>query len=343
MSLFSNLKLIHPLIVIMASVALTIACQKAESPEPEALASSETQPEPVNQYPPSEVEMSLTKVSEHVFYAQGAAGIATENEGFISNAGVILTDAGIVLVDALGSPSLAVLLRSKIRELSSLPIIKVIATHYHADHIYGLQVFKDDGAEIIAPAGYLEYLDAPIAEERLEERRFSLAPWVNENTRLVPPDVVIDASTTMKIGNVELDIDFLGSAHSDGDLTVLVKNDSVLISGDLIFEGRVPFTGSGDTANWLATLERFDETGIKALIPGHGPAAKKPAEAIQLTLNYLKNLRSEMQAGVDEMMTFDETYSAADWSEFENLPAFDATHRPNAYGVYLSLEQESLE
>lgn len=339
---YPNLSRLLTLTLVGCALFFVSECQQNSIPEADAEKKASGPVEVNNIYPPSKVDMSLVKVSEHVYYTQGKAGIATDNEGFISNAAVIITDEGIVLVDALGSPSLAELLRTKIREISAQPIVKVIATHYHADHIYGLQVFKDDGAELLAPAGYLEYLDAPIAEERLEERRVSLAPWVNENTRLVRPDVVIDTSTTMKIGDVELGIDFLGSAHSDGDQTVLVKNDAVLISGDLIFEGRIPFTGSGDTANWLATLERFDETGLKALIPGHGPAAEQPAEAIKLTLNYLKKVRTAMQAGVDELLPFDEIYDATDWSEFSHLPAFEATHRPNAYGVYLSIEQESL-
>ncbi len=295
------------------------------------------------EYPPATVEMKLQRVSEHVYYAQGAAGIATENQGFISNAAVIITNQGIVLVDALGSPSLAVLLEQKIREISDQPIIKVITTHYHADHIYGLQVFKDQGAEIIAPAGYDKYLDAPIAQQRLAERRESLAPWVNEQTRLVPPDVVLDHSVSMTIGDVELDIDYLGPAHSDGDLSVFVKNDGVLISGDIIFEGRIPFTGSANTKNWLEILEKFDQSGIKALIPGHGPAAKDPAKAIKMTLNYLKTIREAMQKAVDEMQDFDTAYNATDWSEFEHLPAFKEAHRRNVYGVYLSLEEESLQ
>ncbi len=288
------------------------------------------------------VEMPLQKLSDHVYYVQGVAGIATDNAGFISNAAAIVTDEGVVIVDALGSPALAKKFLQRIREVTDKPIVKAIVTHYHADHIYGLQVFKEEGAEVIAPAGYHEYVEAPIAQQRLEERRISLAPWVDENTHIVMPDTVIDKNTPLQVGDVELDILYLGAAHSDGDLAVLVKNDGVLISGDLIFEGRVPFTGSANTKHWLEVLEHLDNTGLKALLPGHGPAASNPAEAVKLTLDYLRTVRDAMQRGVDEMMTFEEAYDQADWSRFENLPAFDATHRRNAYGVFLSLEEAAL-
>jgi glyoxylase-like metal-dependent hydrolase (beta-lactamase superfamily II) len=268
--------------------------------------------------------------------------MATENKGFISNAAAIVTDDGVIVVDTLGSPSLAQRFLDALREVTDQPVKTVIVTHYHADHIYGLQVFEDLGAEIIAPGGFQDYLDAPTAAERLEERRFSLSPWVNEETRLVRPDRVVVEQTEISLGGVTADIRYLGSAHSDGDLAVLVRPDQVLISGDIIFEGRVPFTGSADTAHWLEVLETLDQAGVKALIPGHGPAAREPAAAVTNTLEYLRYTRERMAEAVNEMVPFAEAYEAADWSRFEHLPAFSATHRRNAYGIYLSLEREML-
>ncbi|CAA6827373.1 MAG: MBL-fold metallo-hydrolase superfamily [uncultured Thiotrichaceae bacterium] len=309
--------------------------KKAEAPQAEQVS-------PLAKYEKSGVEMALQKVSEHVYYVQGKAGIATDNEGFISNAAAIITNEGVVVVDALGSPSLAALFLEKLKMITDKPVIKVIVTHYHADHIYGLQVFKEQGAEIIAPAGYLDYADAEIGKSRLEERRESLDPFVNEDTYIVKADRVLDKNTQMTVGDITLDIHYLGTAHSSGDLSVLVVNDAVLVSGDIIFEGRVPFTGGADTAHWLEVLEKLDNSNLKALIPGHGPAAKEPAEAIKLTLNYLKTVRTAMQEAVENLMSFDEAYDLADWSAFENLPAFGAAHRRNVYGVFLSLEADSM-
>jgi len=291
---------------------------------------------------PATVDMILQQVSEHVYYVQGKAGVATDNQGFISNASAVITDDGIVLVDSLGTPALAELFLQKIKKVSSQPVVKVIVTHYHADHIYGLQVFKKLGAQIIAPAGYLDYLDSPSATNRLEERQVSLYPWVNEATHLLKADKVIDSNESFSLGGIQFDLNFLGTAHSDGDLSVLVKPDQVLISGDLIFEGRVPFTGSADTAHWLALLNNLKHTKLTALIPGHGAAAKNPDKAIQLTQRYLQKIRSVMKNAVDELMSFDEAFSAADWSEFSDLPAYKQAHRKNAYGVFLSMEQELL-
>ena len=293
-------------------------------------------------YPATDVDMELKQVSEHVYYVQGQAGVATDNEGFISNAGFIVTDEGVVVFDALGTPSLANLLLTKIRTVTDKPILKVIMSHYHADHIYGLQVFKEQGAQIIAPKGVMDYLSSAVAEERIEERRFSLEPWVNESTYLVTPDVIIDKSMEFKSGGVTFTLDVLGAAHSDGDLTLYVEPDRVLFSGDIIFEGRVPYLGDANTKKWLDTLIKMEVGKIAALIPGHGPAAKNPNQAISTTRNYLAKVRSVMANAVQNLDDFAETYDKTDWSEFENLPAFAEANRRNAYQVFLSMEEELL-
>ncbi len=293
-------------------------------------------------YAPVSVVMKLLQVSEHVWFVQGEPGVATDNEGFISNAGFVVTGAGVVVFDALGSPSLADALLNKIRMVTSEPIVRVIVSHYHADHIYGLQVFEDLGAEILAPVGVERYLESEQAQERLEERRFTLDPWVNDNTRLVYPDVLLEEGAHFRLGDVEFIVTVVGNAHSDGDLTLFVVPDRVLFSGDIIFEGRVPFLGDANTARWVQVLTRMEREKLVALVPGHGGVAEDPNAAVGLTRRYLAFLREHMGVAVDAFEPFDDAYAAIDWGEFEQLPAFAEANRRNAYQVYLSMEAELL-
>lgn len=294
-------------------------------------------------YPETHVKMDLVRVSEHIYYVQGAAGMATDNEGFISNAGVVITDAGVVVFDSLGTPSLASLLLRKIRAITDKPIVKVIVSHYHADHIYGLQVFKELGAEVIAPEAALDYLASEQAKQRLEERRFSLDPWVNESTHLVTPDKLISGNTSFELGGLRFQLNMVGAAHSEGDMTLFVEPDRVLFSGDIIFEGRVPFLGDANTKTWLQTLHKMENSKLVALVPGHGPKASDPNQAIKATSEYLAFMRNTMGKAAKDFVPFEEAYANTDWSRYKNMPAFAAANRRNAYQVFLSMEEELMD
>lgn len=295
------------------------------------------------EYAPVDVDMKLQRVSEHVYFVQGMAGIATDNAGFVSNAGVVFTGEGIVLFDALGTPSLAHKLLGLIRGISSAPLRYVVLSHYHADHVYGLQVFEEAGARILAPAGAEHYLRSEGAAERLEERRLSLAPWVNDETRLVEPDEYVDVPRTLELGDVRLVLTPVGAAHSDGDLTLYVEPDRVLFSGDIIFEGRIPFMGDANSRHWLEVLEHMESRRLAAMIPGHGALAVDPGRAISDMRRYLSYLREQMGAAVEEMIPFEEIYDQIDWSAWQDMPAFREANRRNALQVYLSMEGEQFE
>lgn len=294
-------------------------------------------------YAASDVKMEPIRVSEHVWYVRGMSGVATDNEGFISNAGFIITSGGVVVYDALGTPSLAEKLVSNIRQITDQPIVMLIIGHYHADHIYGAQVFKELGAQILAPMGAYKYIDSDLGQERLEERRTSLFPWVDDETYIVKPDRILKSSERFNLGGVSFLINVLGPAHSDGDMTLYVENDRVLLSGDIIFEGRIPYLGTADTKFWLETLEKMEMQSLQGLVPGHGAVAKDPAKTVSLTRRYLAFVRKAMGSAVDDLQAFDEAYAETGWSEFSQYPTFKEANRKNAYQVYLSLEAEALD
>ncbi len=158
------------------------------------------------------------------------------NEGYVSNAVVIVSAQAVIVFDALGTPALAAELVRQIRTISKLPITHAITSHYHADHVYGLQVFEQLGAQIIAPIGAPEYFELDIAQNRLEERRISLSPWVDDNTYLVIPDSLVEADLVIESGDVRLHAINIGAAHSRGDMTLLVEPDQVLLIGDIILK-----------------------------------------------------------------------------------------------------------
>jgi glyoxylase-like metal-dependent hydrolase (beta-lactamase superfamily II) len=293
----------------------------------------------------TELGMSTRRVAEGAYMVQGLSALGSStNQNFISNAGFVITDAGVVVIDALGSPPLAHQLLHEIRQLTALPVKYVIVTHYHADHIYGLQVFKEAGATIVAHALAREYLASEAAKQRLEISRKDIAPWVDEHTRLVPPDLWVGedhprADTTLKLGTVEFVLRPVGPSHTPEDLVVHVPALGVLFAGDLVFRGRLPFVGQADSGGWIRALDRMLALQPAVVVPGHGAASTDPRADLALTRDYLQYLRDRMGEAARNMDPFDEAYQRTDWSRYSHLPLFEAANRMNAYNTYLLMEK----
>lgn len=291
--------------------------------------------------PPATRRMSLAAVSRRCGFVQGLSEMGSSANGnFISNAGFIETSASLVVIDTLGSPPLGRQLLEQLRAERGKPVSHVIVTHYHADHIYGLQPFKDAGAQVIAHRKGLDYLGSDTARLRLEQSRTDLWPWVDETTRLVPADRWIDGRTTVEVGDVSLVLEPVGPSHTAEDLAVYVPADRVLFCGDLVFAGRIPWVGQADSRHWIAALESLLAFDVDVLVPGHGAESRQPRHHIELTRDYLVHLRTAMGQAARDLEPFDEAYEQADWSRFRQLPLFDAANRMNAYNTFLLMEQE---
>ena len=291
--------------------------------------------------PADTVQLKPIQAAPHTYFVQGFAQMGSSaNQNFISNAGFVVTPGGVVVMDALGSPILAQKLIAEIRKVTNQKVVAVIVSHYHADHIYGLQEFKKIGAKIYAQGEGRNYLSSETAKQRLIASRIDFAPWVNANTQLISADVWIDKQSKLNIGGVEFLISRVGPAHAPEDLMVYVPSEKVLFTGDLVFRGRIPFVGNADSKGWLIALDEIAKLNPNVVIPGHGGFSVKPKEDIAFTKNYLKYLRDSMAKAAINMDPFEEAYQQTDWSEYEGMPLYRAANRMNAYNVYLSIQAE---
>ena len=288
------------------------------------------------------INLKPQKVSPSVWYVQGESALGSQaNKNFISNAAFIVGKDGVVVIDALGSPALATSLIQAIAKITPLKITHVIVTHYHADHIYGLQAFKKIGAKILAHPAAKEYLNSETATNRLAASRAELFPWIDENTQLVPADTWLEKEANLNLSGVRLTVKPVGPAHTPEDLIVYMPSEKVLFAGDLVFKGRIPFIGStANTAPWLASLSVMLSYGADVIVPGHGPVSDSTKADLELLRDYLAYLRSTMGKAVVELELFDEAYAATDWSRFEKIPLFRFANRMNAYNTYLQIVGE---
>jgi glyoxylase-like metal-dependent hydrolase (beta-lactamase superfamily II) len=288
-----------------------------------------------------ELVLKPIQVAPHTYFVRGFPEMgSSKNQNFISNAGFVITPKGVVVVDALGSPILAKKLIAEIKKITPQKVVAVIVTHYHADHIYGLQEFKSIGAKIYAQGEGRSYITSETAKQRLIASRKDFAPWVNSSTKLIGADVWIDQSYTLTVGGIALKISRVGPAHAPEDLIIYIPSEKVLFAGDLVFRGRIPFVGNADSKGWLQALDEIGSLNPNIVIPGHGAHSTNPAEDIRFTKEYLRYLRESMTKSAVNMDPFDDAYKQTDWSEYEGMPLFRAANRMNAYNVYLSIQAE---
>ncbi len=314
------------LVLLVAGAAGVATAARAQPPAP----------------PPSALVVVPVEVVPGVWMVQGVSALGSAaNRNFISNAAFVVTPAGVVVVDALGSPALARELVAAIARVTPQPIRQVIVTHYHADHIYGLQVFKALGATITAHRDGQTYLHSDTARLRLQASREELAPWIDAQTELVPADRWVEGTSRFSLGGVDFVLQAAGPAHTPEDLVVALPQLGVLIAGDLVFRGRIPFVGGADSGRWIDALQRLMALQAKTIVPGHGPASESAAADLAMTRDYLVHLRQTMGEAARNLEPFEEAYAKADWTRFEHLPLFKAANRINAYNTYLLMEQSA--
>jgi glyoxylase-like metal-dependent hydrolase (beta-lactamase superfamily II) len=129
-----------------------------------------------------------------------------------------------------------------------------------------------------------------------------------------------------------------GPAHTPEDLVLVLPQLRVLIAGDLVFRGRLPFVGQADSGRWIEALDRLLALKVQTIVPGHGPVSNSAESDLKLTRDYLVHLRNTMGEAARNLEPFEEAYAKADWSRFEHLPLFRAANRINAYNTYLLME-----
>ena len=300
-------------------------------------------------YPPLNLPLTIEQVpGKPIYYSIGSPSVPGQaNQGNTSNAGFVVTSEGVVVFDALGTPSLGWALLQAIRKITDKPVRYVVLSHYHADHIYGLQAFRDHtSATIIAQDHAREYRENDEtsderAEQRLDQRRQALAPWVDRDTRVVTPDITFGRKLTLTTGGKRFALLYAGPAHSASDIMMMVEPEGVLFAGDIVQNSRVPFMNSDDvdTTQWLRGLKEVEDLSPTFIIGGHGKPSTAAKEAIAFTRDYIEYVRAAMAKSVDDWIDFDAAYAKTDWSKYRNMPAFDANNRGNAYRIFLDMER----
>ncbi len=218
-----------------------------------------------------------------------------------SNAGFIIGDDGVLVVDSFFEADAARALVAEIRRLTPKPIRYVVNTHYHADHTGGDQVLRDAGAIIIAHSnvrGWVRANNINLFGDRI-------TPELKTRIEALPlPDLLTDKDLTVWLGSRKITVrTVLG--HTGGDLTIFVPDAKALFTGDMLWRKVAPNLIDGSVKEWAATDGDFAamaDAGRVRYVPGHGDVANlKDVEEFRGYLLDVQRLVSEgRQAGLKD-------------------------------------------
>ena len=257
--------------------------------------------------------------------------------GDTGNIGFIVGDKGVAVIDTGGSPKIGRLLRAAIRKVTDLPILYVINTHVHPDHILGNAAFKDDHPIFVGH----EKLAGAMAQRKDAYLR-NQAGWVGADavgSELIPPTLPVKGTQTIALGGRSLQLTAHPVAHTNNDLTIFDSATATLWTGDLLFIERTPSL-DGDLKGWLQVIEQLRGIPAVRAIPGHGPVTADWHGALDNKSRYLSTLLEDVRSSIKQGNSMEQTIAGAALSEQGKWVLFDIVNRRNVSLIFPVLEWE---
>ncbi|HLK51425.1 MAG TPA: MBL fold metallo-hydrolase [Bryobacteraceae bacterium] len=214
----------------------------------------------------------LRQLAPNVYaYVQGG-GPGQMNAG-VSNGGVIVGEDHVLVIDSLGAPIHAKNFIAAIRRaVPDKPIGRIVLTHHHGDHIWGLPFFPK--TEIVAHEYCRQAMLDTVVPNPTWEKRDGWAEG-GEERRIVPPTTVINDRATYYYGNTEVQLLTMAPAHTYGDIAIYLPQYKILFAGDIGFFYVAPFLNNGHCTKWGEVCDRVLAMDAQTIVPGHGPIGGK--------------------------------------------------------------------
>ena len=259
-------------------------------------------------------ETKTIKVLENVY-------TITAGEGVDSNTTFIITKEGVIVIDTRPTPTEAKKVLAEIRKLTALPIVYTINTHYHGDHTFGNQIFKNSKT-IIAHKNVRNRLIESGQEHLSLFKTFGL-PGIDE-VEITPPNIIYEKEMEIWLGGYRLQLLYHGKGHTDGDTIIYIDQLRTVITGDLVFNKKIPYMADSYIDDWIASLKYIELLKNETVIPGHGPIGERTT--IIAMKHYLMNLRELVLAQLKDNKTLKETQEIVepilrkkykDWKELD--------------------------
>lgn len=341
------------LLYLLCTAAIATAAQFAGTPSTDyrlpasAIDTSDIPSMVIDAKAPDDEPLPYYRIADDTYMLFGnIAEMDEQNRGWNGNAGFVVTDGGVFVIDALGTPKLGRRFLATIRSVTDKPVRYLLLTHNHPDHAYGAIAFRrNTDAKIIAHEGMLDYINSEQMNSSVEHRRGIIKADM-ENFAAAKPDILIGNQTysshQFKLGSSTFVVYNTGKHHSHGDLVMYQLQQKVLWISDLAFNQRTTYMGDGHSKQalegeaWL--LENFADAEL--MVPGHGSAQTPPFPMVSKTRHYIERLRNEMGQAIENGIGLQEAVDNSDFPQWHDTRLYELNHRANANFIYREMELE---
>ena len=282
--------------------------------------------------------LPMEQVGDNIYVHHGVHQDLSEGyEGDICNISFIVGTKGVAVIDSGGSYNTGMRLREAIRKVTQLPILYVINTHVHPDHIFGNAAFVQDKPAFV---GHAKLGDA-MARRKDSYMRIN-QDWQGAGfagSDMIRPTLSVQDTMNIDIGQRTLTLTAYPVAHTNTDITVLDIKSGDLWTGDLLFVERTPSI-DGDIKGWIAVISQLEDSKVRRMIPGHGAIPTDWKAALADEKRYLSTLLDDVRASIKKGEVMEKAMDTAAATEKGKWALFDIVNRRNVNTIYPALEWE---
>ncbi|HEY7166574.1 MAG TPA: MBL fold metallo-hydrolase [Candidatus Binatia bacterium] len=229
------------------------------------------------------------------------------------NSGVIATNEGVVVLDALSSPAIAEKEREAIASIIKQPVRFLVSSTFHNNYTWGNVAYRD-----VIKIGQEDYRSDLIAQMQRDR-----TPADEQMARL--PQVTFPDRLTLHLGGKEIQILHLGKGHTRGDSIIFVPQDRIAYLSELYFSDQFLYINDGYGVSWLKTLDAVEALPADIFVPGHGPIPDDPKETrrgLHRFRQMLVDLRDAVQNAIARGATEDQAAASITLPQYEKLQGY---------------------
>jgi quinoprotein relay system zinc metallohydrolase 2 len=283
-------------------------------------------------------EFAFQDVGNGIYVHHGEhLDIDTGYQGDICNISFVVGSLGVAVIDTGGSLKVGKKLRVAIKKITDKPILYVINTHVHPDHIFGNAAFLEDKPQFV---GHVKLGDAmQLREEAYGKLNNKYLGEDAKGSIIVKPTLPVKETTELDLGDRTLKVTPYPNAHTNTDISVVDSITSTLFTGDLLFIERTPVI-EGDIKGLISAIDMLKTYPVKQVVPGHGPVTKDWVQALTNEQRYLNTVLADIRANIKAGKSMNDAMNSVAANEKDKWLLFDIANRRNVNTIYPALEWE---